>query len=90
MCIEKKESATELWIRLGYWIWRKGGKSEDLQLAYLLPWSVCLWVPGECGLLKLGARAKVLVWGRKLRGKYLYDLLKKLIRKEVGYTFFLK
>lgn len=36
--------ATELGVRLGDCIWRSRGKGEDSQLAYLIPWSECLFL----------------------------------------------
>ena len=35
--VHNRRSATELEVRLGDWIWRTG-RSEGLQLGYLLPW----------------------------------------------------
>lgn len=31
-------TATKLRIRLGYYMWRRRGRGEYLQLVYLLPW----------------------------------------------------
>jgi hypothetical protein len=33
-----EEWDTELGMRLGSWIWKKGTRGEDLELACLLPW----------------------------------------------------
>lgn len=36
-----KWTSTELGMILGHWSCRNGGRSNDLQLLYLLPWSEC-------------------------------------------------
>jgi hypothetical protein len=45
--------ATEMEVRMENWIWRRGGRDGDPQLAYLLPWLSGLQVLREC-LLELG------------------------------------
>lgn len=34
----KRWSATELEERMGRWVWRRGGRDENLKIDYLLPW----------------------------------------------------
>lgn len=43
-----RRSATNLTIKLGDWIWRRGGRGEDLQLAYLLSRPSALQGPKKC------------------------------------------
>lgn len=58
----RRKTASELGLRLGDWIPRRLGKSEELGLAYLLPWSE--WSAGSQGvLLELGAGIKHSVRG---------------------------
>lgn len=76
--------ATMLKMRLGNWIWRNGGRGEDLQLAYLLPWlekpEASKGMPSE-----VGRWDKAMNWVR-VAGKDLYNAVKKLSDNKGGHN----
>lgn len=68
---------------LGHWIWRNGGRCEDLQLAYLLPVAVACGFPWE-GSARVGGWDKATSRERVFRRGRSVGLHRQETRDQVG------